>query len=78
VIFICHSKSAALEKFAPLLGGEEFTKLCALLRDLAPATVYLTRPENTLKIVRGDSEAARENLELILNDDPAARPLFAV
>jgi hypothetical protein len=74
---ICHSKIAALEKFAPLLSPAEFSKLCVLLRDLAPATVFLIRPENTLKIMRGDSAAALENLGLILNGDPNSRPLFA-
>ena len=72
---IIHSKSAALEKFAPLLNGEEFTRLCVLLRDLAPAVVFLMRPENGPKIMRGDSAAARENLRIVLDGDPASRCL---
>jgi DNA-directed RNA polymerase specialized sigma24 family protein len=73
---IVRTRLAALEKFAPLLSPEEFTKLCVLLRDLAPATVFLMRPENALKILRGDSAAARENLRLLLDGDPSSRPLF--
>jgi len=57
-IDIIHSKSAALEKVAPLLNGQQFTRLCTLMKDLAPALIYLVRPENGPKITRGDPEAA--------------------
>jgi hypothetical protein len=73
---IARTRLASLEKFAPLLNGEEFTQLCVLLRNLPPATVYLMRPENTLKIMRGDPEAARQSLRLVLDGDPATKPLF--
>jgi hypothetical protein len=77
-IDIIHSKIAALEKFAPFLSGEDFTRLCTLMRDLAPSLVSLVKPENGARIQRGDSEACRENLGLIINGDPSSRPLFAV
>jgi hypothetical protein len=46
VVDICRSRLAALKRYAAVLNGEEFTRLCTLMRDLAPALVYLVRPEN--------------------------------
>jgi hypothetical protein len=60
------------------LNAEESTRLCTLRKDLAPAVIYLMRPENAPKILRGEVQASRQNLGLILNGDPAAKPLFAV
>jgi hypothetical protein len=76
VVDICHSKIAALERYAPLLNCEEFTRLCTLLRDLPPTLVLAVRPENAGQIMRGDVGAARENLRIILDGDPVAVPLF--
>jgi hypothetical protein len=76
VVDIRHLKVAALERYAPLLSGEQFTRLCVLLKDLAPAQVYLVKPENVAKIRRGKVGQTLENLELILDGDPSARPLF--
>jgi hypothetical protein len=71
------TKTAALKRYGRYLKPEEFTTLAYLLKDLAPATIFLMRPENGPKILRGDSAAALENLGLILNGDPDAKPLFA-
>jgi hypothetical protein len=43
---IVHSKISALERNAAVLNGEEYTRLCTLMRDLAPSLVYLVKPEN--------------------------------
>jgi hypothetical protein len=61
-IDIIHSKSAALEKFAPLLNGDQFTRLYALMKDLALALIYLVRPENGPKITRGDLGKSQAHL----------------
>lgn len=74
---IVHSKSAALERYASLLNGEEFTRLCTLLRDLAPSLVLTVRPENALRIQKGEPGPTLENLRLVIDGDPSSRPLFS-
>jgi hypothetical protein len=60
-----------------VLKPKEFTRLCVLMRDLAPALVYLVKPENAGKIQRGEREPTLENLRTILERAPDSRPLFA-
>jgi hypothetical protein len=38
--------------------------------------IVLAKPVNGVRIMRGDSEAMRENAGPILNGDPSSRPLF--
>jgi hypothetical protein len=73
---IARTRLAALERYGAILNGEEFSRLCVLLRDLAPAVIILMRPQNGPKIMRGDSVAALENLRIVLDGDPDAKPLF--
>jgi hypothetical protein len=74
---LARSRLAALAKLAPLLDAEQFTRLCVLLKDLAPAIIFLAKPQNTAAIRRGEPEPTRENLALVLNGNPNATPLFA-
>jgi hypothetical protein len=78
VVDICHSKIAALERICGLAQWRAiFPSLYFDVR-LGASLVLLARPENICRIRRGEPEATRENLELILNTDPDARPLFAI
>jgi hypothetical protein len=70
------TKSAALMRYSRYLKPDEFTKLACLMKDLAPILVLRARQENALRILHGDGEAARQNLELVIYGSPDARPLF--
>jgi hypothetical protein len=48
-----------------------------LLRDIAPSIVYSVKLENAPLIRKGDPEATRENLRLVLDGDPRAKRLFS-
>jgi hypothetical protein len=71
------TKLEALMRYAYFLGAADFSKLAVLMRDLAPSLVLAMRPENICGIRRGDPEASRANLRLVLDGEPNARPLFA-
>lgn len=70
------TKSHALMRYGPFLSRNDFSKLAVLMRDLAPSLVLAIRPENICRIRRGDPEATKVNLGLVLNGEPNARPLF--
>ena len=70
------TKQMHLSRFHNFLSPEEFSKFVALMRDLAPSLVLLVRPANAPRIKHGEWSAIRENLQLILESDPAASPLF--
>jgi hypothetical protein len=70
------TKIQAINRYAKFLSENDFSKLAVLLRDLAPSLVLLMRPENACRIRRGEPEATRNNLRLILDGEPRARPLF--
>jgi hypothetical protein len=66
----------ALIKYSSYLSESDFSKLVCLLRDLPPALILNSEPSNIARFRRGDREAIVENLRLILDGDPRAKPLF--
>ena len=70
------TKLEALRRYGRFLSAADFSKLAVLLKDLAPSLVLEMRPENICRIRRGDPEASRTNLRLVLDGEPTARPLF--
>jgi DNA-directed RNA polymerase specialized sigma24 family protein len=71
-----NTRLAGIVRYAGFLSPTDFSRLAALLKDLPPALVAFARVENFSKVRAGDVEATQENLRLILDGDPAARPLF--
>jgi hypothetical protein len=70
------TKSEALIRYAGYLSADEFSRLTALFKDVAPSVVYTVRPRNACAMRRGEKEAIRENLFLVLNGSPSDRRLF--
>jgi hypothetical protein len=70
------TKGVPLLRYTNFLTEAEFTKLVILLKNLASFLVILVKPENAARIKAGEWVAVRENLELILNGNPKATPLF--
>jgi len=70
------TKGHALFKFARYLSPEEFTRLAVLMRDIAPDLVFRCNRKNLARMRRGDVQAIRANLDLILWGLPIDRPLF--
>jgi hypothetical protein len=70
------TRLAGFTKFAKYLSTPEFSKLAVLLKDLPPSLVVSAKPENIRGFRTGDAELIRENLKLLLDGDPKARPLF--
>jgi hypothetical protein len=60
-------------RYSRFLSQNDFSKLAVLMRDLAPSLVLLMRPENVCRIRRGDPEASRANLRLVLDGERNAR-----
>ena len=73
---LVRTRERHLIKYGRYLEPAEFSKLYALLRWLAPCLIILAKPENAGAIARGEADATRENLHLILDGDPEAKPLF--
>lgn len=74
---LIRTKERYLIRFADYLSGEKFNRLVALMRNLAPSLIRLAKPENIYAVTSGKPEAkVRENLDLILDGDPDAKPLF--
>lgn len=71
------TKIQAVMRYAKYLSSIEFSRLATLLRDIAPSVVFTVRPANTAAMRRGEREAIRINLRLVLNGSPDDRPLFA-
>jgi len=71
-----HTKIAALIRYAKYLSSEDFTKLAVLLRDVAPSVIYTVFPANVGAIRRGERQAIRTNLRLVINGAPTDRFLF--
>ncbi len=74
---LLHTKGRAFIRFAAYLDSEQFSCLITLMKDLAPRLILLAKPSNIGAISRGEADAIRENLGLILNGDPDAKQLFA-
>ena len=70
------TKQMPLSRYHNFLSPSEFSKFALLMKDLAPSLVLLVRPQNATKIKAGEWTAVRENLQLILDGDPEATPLF--
>jgi hypothetical protein len=70
------TRGLPLLRYTNFLTPAEFSKLVALLKDLAPSLIVLVKPTNEARIRAGEWEAVRENLLIILNGDSAATPLF--
>jgi hypothetical protein len=71
------TKIQAVMRYAKYLSSAEFSRLATLLRDIAPSVVFTVRPANTAAMRRGEREAIRINLRLVLHGSPDDRPLFA-
>jgi DNA-directed RNA polymerase specialized sigma24 family protein len=72
------TKIQALVRYAKYLSSSEFTRLAVLLRDVAPSVVLTVNPRNGCAIRRGDWQAIRFNLRLVLNGSPSDHPLFGI
>ena len=70
------TKIQALIRYAKYLSTDEFTRLAVLLRDVAPSVVFTVNPENASAMRRGDWQAIRVNLRLVLNGAATDRLLF--
>jgi hypothetical protein len=70
------TRSRALVNFAKFLSAEQFTKLAVIMRDVPPHLVWTIEPARVCAIRRGESEAVRANLDLILHGSPDDRQLF--
>src|SRR5258708_4842626 len=73
---LVHTKARSLIPYARYLSEADFTRLCVLLRALAPSIIFAFRPENFPRIRAGDRVAIRDNLRLVLWGHPEARPVF--
>lgn len=71
------TRSEALIKYAQFLSSEEFSRLATLMKDVAPSVVFTVKPANIAAIRRGEREAIRENLGIVLRGGPNDQPLFA-
>jgi hypothetical protein len=71
------TRLAWMARYANLMNSDEFTKFVTLMRNLAPYLLLIINPENR-KSHRLDRNPAigRRNVELIINGDPDAAPLF--
>ena len=71
------SRLAWMARYANLMNSDEVTKFVTLMRNLAPYLLLIINPENR-KSHRLDRNPAigRRNVELIINGDPDATPLF--
>lgn len=70
------TKIRAIIPFARYMNGQAFTRFATLMTDLAPSLVILVKVGNAGRIRRGEPEAIRENLGLVIHGDPTALPLF--
>jgi hypothetical protein len=72
------SRCAWMTNYQPLLSQAEFTKFYVLMKNLAPYLLLLIIDPAKNGSHRRDRNPgiSRKNLELILNGDPAAVPLF--
>jgi hypothetical protein len=75
-VSLVKTRSAGLIRFARFLSSEEFTRLAVLLRDVPPNVILTVDPSKATAVRRGDSEAVRANVNLVLRGAPADRPLF--
>jgi hypothetical protein len=71
------TKLAWLTRYAHLMSVPgEFTKFVVLMRDLAPYVLLIIDRENNNSHRHDRKTVRRKNIELILNGDPDALPLF--
>jgi hypothetical protein len=71
------TKLAWLTRYAPLMSVPvEFTKFVVLMRDLAPYVLLIVDRDNHNSHRHDRKTVGRKNIELILNGDPHAVPLF--
>ena len=70
------TKLAWLTRYAPLMSPAEFTRFVVLMRDLAPYLLLIVDRDNHNSHRHDRKTVGRKNVELILNGDPDAVPLF--
>jgi hypothetical protein len=70
------TKSEALMRYAKYLSSEEFTRLAVLLRDVAPSVVLTVNPCTACAVRKGEPQATRSNLLLVLHGAETDRLLF--
>jgi hypothetical protein len=73
---LAQTRSEAIIKYARFLSVDEFTQLAVLFKDVAPSVVLTIDPSRACAIRRGEFEAVRMNLDLILNGSPTDQRLF--
>jgi hypothetical protein len=70
------TKLAWLTRYAPLMSPAEFKRFVVLMRDLAPYLLLIVDRDNHNSHRHDRKTVGRKNVELILNGDPGAVPLF--
>jgi Sigma-70 region 2 len=73
---LVQTRSAAIVKYVRFVSADEFTRLATLTRDVAPSIILTVNRHNVCAIRRGEPEATRANLRLVLYGSPTDRPLF--
>jgi hypothetical protein len=74
---LARTRSEAIIRYARFLSAGEFSKLAMLLKDIAPSVVLTINPVRACAVRRGEPEATRGNLLLVLHGSATDRPLFA-
>jgi len=71
------TRAVWMTRYAPLMSASEFSKFVVLMRDLAPYVLLIIDPanKNSHRLDRS-AQVGRKNIELVLNGDPSAKPLF--
>jgi sigma-70-like protein len=70
------TRLAWMARYRPLLSDDEFTKFVVLMRDLAPYLLLIIDPRNRNSHRHDRIAVTRETLDLILNGDRDAVPLY--
>jgi hypothetical protein len=73
---LCRTKAVPLARYSNFSMPAEFSKLVALMKNLAPSLIVLVHPTSEQGIRPGQWDAVRENLLLVLESDPATTSLF--
>jgi hypothetical protein len=74
---LVQTRSAAIVKYVRFVSADEFTRLATLMRDVAPSIILTVNRHNVCAIRRGEPEATRANLLLVLHGSPDDRRLFS-
>lgn len=70
------TREAWMERYAPLLSRDEFTKFFVLTRSLSPFVILLVNPTSQSRRLDRNPSIGRQNILWVLNGHPDAQPLF--